>query len=245
MEKIKNNLIVRFSVTGLFGLYDYDLRFPVDEDEKITFLTGPNGYGKTTILNIIYYMLIGRKYWPIDKGCTNFQTATITFENGDTITATPAPNSVHYYNADGQELTDKLPLNVRFISSIPNGHTLPYDKLNPDDTLFDRLEKDFYLKPDVRNHPACASHGEANLIQLFDVLTDDDQPPLPYLLIDSVDEGMHVAWQLKLSENIKNLRPETQAIYATHAPYAINERWADTVDLFSVLNNEEADYEED
>lgn len=42
---LKEILILR-----LFGLYDYKLEF---NNNRITFITGPNGYGKTTILNIV------------------------------------------------------------------------------------------------------------------------------------------------------------------------------------------------
>jgi predicted ATP-binding protein involved in virulence len=40
------------SIKKLFGQFDYDIAF--NQDEGITILTGPNGYGKTTILNIVY-----------------------------------------------------------------------------------------------------------------------------------------------------------------------------------------------
>jgi predicted ATP-binding protein involved in virulence len=40
------------SIRRLFGQFDYDLSF--NQEDGITILTGPNGYGKTTILNIIH-----------------------------------------------------------------------------------------------------------------------------------------------------------------------------------------------
>lgn len=40
-------------INKLFGLYDYKLDFNYENDDKLTILTGPNGYGKTTILTII------------------------------------------------------------------------------------------------------------------------------------------------------------------------------------------------
>ncbi|MEY4905501.1 MAG: hypothetical protein RLZZ292_3316 [Bacteroidota bacterium] len=43
--------IKRFKVTKLFGQFDYDI--PLNNPSGLTILTGPNGYGKTTILNII------------------------------------------------------------------------------------------------------------------------------------------------------------------------------------------------
>lgn len=64
-------------IAGLFGMYDYNLQFA--EDSHYMILTSPNGYGKTTILNIInalaktdlYYF-----YW------LNFRTITLSFTDG-------------------------------------------------------------------------------------------------------------------------------------------------------------------
>jgi ABC-type lipoprotein export system ATPase subunit len=39
-------------IENLFGQFDYDIT--LNQDDGITILTGPNGYGKTTILNIIW-----------------------------------------------------------------------------------------------------------------------------------------------------------------------------------------------
>lgn len=43
--------IISFSVIELFNSFSY--HFEIDEDQKVFMLTGPNGYGKTTILTII------------------------------------------------------------------------------------------------------------------------------------------------------------------------------------------------
>lgn len=41
-------------IDGLYGLYDYSLDFTRGEDKRLKIITGPNGYGKTTILQLIY-----------------------------------------------------------------------------------------------------------------------------------------------------------------------------------------------
>lgn len=43
--------ISKLSVRGLFGTFNYDITF--EEDQPILMLTGPNGYGKTTLLRIL------------------------------------------------------------------------------------------------------------------------------------------------------------------------------------------------
>ena len=44
-------------IEGLYGLYNYKLDFTQGEDKRLKIITGPNGYGKTTILQLIYALL--------------------------------------------------------------------------------------------------------------------------------------------------------------------------------------------
>lgn len=41
-------------IKGLYGLYNYSLDFSQGEDQRLMIITGPNGYGKTTVLQLIY-----------------------------------------------------------------------------------------------------------------------------------------------------------------------------------------------
>lgn len=50
--------IDKLSIKNLYGIYDYDVSF----NEDITFLFGVNGCGKTTILNILTYIVTGQLY---------------------------------------------------------------------------------------------------------------------------------------------------------------------------------------
>ena len=47
-------MLQSLDIKGLFGLYSYNLKFQTCEKDAITFITGPNGYGKTTILSLIH-----------------------------------------------------------------------------------------------------------------------------------------------------------------------------------------------
>lgn len=47
-------MLNRIEITGLFGHYDYDLPLISGLRKNICFLTGPNGYGKSTILELIF-----------------------------------------------------------------------------------------------------------------------------------------------------------------------------------------------
>lgn len=53
-------MLSKITIRGLYDLYDYEIS--IADDEKLKIITGPNGYGKTTILKIIKN-LIGCKFW--------------------------------------------------------------------------------------------------------------------------------------------------------------------------------------
>ena len=53
-------MIQRIRVTKLFGLYDYDIKFK--EEPPVKLLTGPNGYGKTTLLMAVDHLYKG-DFW--------------------------------------------------------------------------------------------------------------------------------------------------------------------------------------
>lgn len=50
-------MLKKMNIDGLYGLYDYTLDFTQGEDKRLKIVTGPNGYGKTTILQLIYALL--------------------------------------------------------------------------------------------------------------------------------------------------------------------------------------------
>ncbi len=50
-------MIKKIEIKKLFGRFDYNLEF---KDENIMIITGPNGYGKSTILKIIYSIFCDR-----------------------------------------------------------------------------------------------------------------------------------------------------------------------------------------
>lgn len=46
-------MVTGFSVKGLFKLYSYNLDFTNSDGTPVKFITGPNGYGKTTVLALL------------------------------------------------------------------------------------------------------------------------------------------------------------------------------------------------
>lgn len=78
LKKLK--MLESIAIKKLFGLFDYHIKF--DTVENITILTGPNGYGKTTILNIIYHFF-NRNSEYFQK--LNFSSITFYFQNQKTV----------------------------------------------------------------------------------------------------------------------------------------------------------------
>jgi predicted ATP-binding protein involved in virulence len=53
--------LINLKVDGLFDLFSYNI--DLNQEEDLTILTGPNGYGKTTVLNIIYNLFNYRFFY--------------------------------------------------------------------------------------------------------------------------------------------------------------------------------------
>lgn len=71
--------IIHLSVRGLFGLYDYE----IDLRPELSMLTGPNGYGKTTLLRIISSLDVERLYY---YWLLRFSEVVFSFDDGTELT---------------------------------------------------------------------------------------------------------------------------------------------------------------
>ena len=59
MENKKLLNIESLEITGLFEIFNYTIEYP--KDESVLIITGPNGFGKTQVLNILFN-LFNRKF---------------------------------------------------------------------------------------------------------------------------------------------------------------------------------------
>ena len=99
-------------IRGLFGLFDYDIDFP--EGEQIRIITGPNGFGKTQVLNIIdalfnerliyFYYLI---YKTIEVKMSDGASVKIERLTDETIDELLA-EEWEYDEESGQRFSDKV-----------------------------------------------------------------------------------------------------------------------------------------
>lgn len=160
-------MIKKFKITGLFGFRNVDIDF----DDNVKILIGENGFGKTTILNSLYYLL-NKKYAKLSN--IEFETMELNFQNEEKIQFTKfelesyinyvesnnnrrMPPSVlkHLETLDLYKLIDDVDINeakiIDFIKNNEIRHFAPvqimvreiskYIKDYPSFDVFDRLEK--------------------------------------------------------------------------------------------------------
>ena len=114
--------ISRLQIKNLYDHYNYDIDFNSEEKEQITILTGPNGYGKTTILRILnslnpkslYYFYI-----------IKFSEIIIFFDNNTVLNITQS------YKTETESIfavdyKDELEKEVRFIWNKATGEPLTH-----------------------------------------------------------------------------------------------------------------------
>lgn len=73
-------MLTSIKIEKLFDIFDYDIEF---KEEGITILTGPNGYGKTTVLKILDALALQNGFFFIRL---LFKRITLRLSNGNTIT---------------------------------------------------------------------------------------------------------------------------------------------------------------
>ena len=80
-------MLISIKIEKLFDIFDYNLEF---KKEGITILTGPNGYGKTTVLKILDALATQNGFFFIRL---LFKKIVLTLSNGNTITLDKQGNS--------------------------------------------------------------------------------------------------------------------------------------------------------
>lgn len=73
-------MLTSIKIEKLFDTFDYDIEF---KKEGITILTGPNGYGKTTVLKILDALATQNSFFFVRL---LFKKISLKFSNGDTVT---------------------------------------------------------------------------------------------------------------------------------------------------------------
>lgn len=114
--------LTKVRVTKLFGLFDHEI--PLNREERITIIHGPNGFGKTIVLRMTAALISGANALFLE---VPFQAFTIEYEDGRRLTVEPVASEPGVSELEGR---------LRFSLSSSSGP-----------------ESEFLMELPKRNHP--------------------------------------------------------------------------------------------
>ena len=114
--------ISRLQIKNLYDQYNYDIDFNSEEKEQITILTGPNGYGKTTILRILKSLNPKSLYYFY---VIKFSEIIISFDN-NTILNITQNYKTEVESRSAIDYKDELEKEVRFIWNKATGEPVTH-----------------------------------------------------------------------------------------------------------------------
>ena len=174
--------ISRLQIKNLYDQYNYDIDFNSEEKEQITILTGPNGYGKTTILRILKSLNPKSLYYFY---VIKFSEIIISFDNNTVL------NITQNYKTEAEsksaiDYKDELEKEVRFIWNKATGEPLthfvynrtnvkralrsyvhlydPYSRRKSFNSLSDREKEDVLLDNEIFNEYISESNGQKQFL---------------------------------------------------------------------------------
>ena len=138
--------LIKFEIEGLYGRFNH--RIELNNEDRITILTAPNGFGKTAVINIIYGFF-STNFEAVAKH--DFASATLTFDTGDVVKMGTVRTELPGLSEEGRTV-----LHVSTTSAA--GDVIPWQfdsRFDPEELRIDRflpyIEKvsDGYV--DIRN----------------------------------------------------------------------------------------------
>jgi len=165
--------ITKISIEGLFGVFDYEI--PLNQDDRITILTGPNGFGKTTILQLIYTLVTDLQTLldqALDdsEGLSQFRKVTLFLEKGWRIEFTQ-----DFFKKKTQNKSSDLYYWEGMKIAIYNSSSsFPSEYWVESETEFDGLVATPIFNPEENTEPEKIQDNKTDLIEqvLYDLNVD-------------------------------------------------------------------------
>ncbi|RAM48504.1 MAG: hypothetical protein C6Y22_27565 [Hapalosiphonaceae cyanobacterium JJU2] len=222
--------IKQISVSGLFGIFDHVI--PLNMDERITIIHGPNGFGKTAILRILNSFFNSRYS---ELRAIPFREFRVEFDDSSSVEIIK--------NADNSENLEKS--NIVFNFYKPDSDTASFSlkrvkfAYSYKEINFSK-EKGFVFTTRYKSplsdskflSPTDLSSGEQHeLVLLYELLFKVQ--PNSLVLIDEPELSLHVGWQIQFLKDLQEITKLTDlyVLMATHSPDIIQNRWDLTVEL--------------
>lgn len=131
--------LLKLELSSLFGIFDYTIE--CNQDEGITILTAPNGYGKTVSLRIIY-SLFNKKFSFFDE--LNFKKIVLFFDGSDNLEISKTTKGIKFNLKDHKSWV--------YTKTDVDSYLPPYiEKLNQDTWIDERDGEILSTEEVVRN----------------------------------------------------------------------------------------------
>lgn len=222
-----DKLISAFSVKSLWGFKNIDWK-QINPDVNI--LVGINGCGKSTLLGIMYAYFSGM----IDDAARNYLHASAKPEKLSTEVALLLLRPMDGLLTLGDVLKQVLQEGdeVRVLLEILDEMFSPTAKKS--DVVDGAMV--FYQQGQVLGYEKLSTGEKQLLLILSKVFLTRKQPCVVFL--DEPEISLHISWQRKIVEVIRQLNPNAQLFITSHSPSIFGSGWGDKVIYFEDIESE-------
>lgn len=233
MENKKLMNVESIKIANLFEIFNYDIHYP--KDENVLIITGPNGFGKTQVLNILFN-LFNKKFVffqnLIFEKITVFLNDNVTIEITKKQTKSTKKNNeqLHIIFKKGKTLIEDYIYNPKVDTSLLRRieHILPVSRIDDDSWINHRNEEILSLEEIVEEFSNQLPDEFANSIQKLKTKGASE-------ILDSID--VHLIREQRLfkkvvyrerhysrNERDQNIMTETIQTYSDELKSLINEK---------------------
>lgn len=254
--KIVSGYIEEFRVQKMWGRINLHWK---DLNENVNILVGINGGGKTTLLDLIYDYYTGQKvkkemaealngneiHCPVayirsfdipanakkkTESMLLQDLKSIINQNGEGTSFFDYRMKMLNYPQDAYKIKKRIELYFQIVNSLfgETGKEITIDPKN--NTLAFMLKRlsGLNVVTDGTVQLEQLSSGEKQmLLILTTVFLQEGKPNI--LLMDEPEISLHITWQDRLIEKIRQLNPNCQLILTTHSPNIFANGWEDKI----------------